>query len=338
MAYKTNSASKFNFDTTVTINGITYDLLKLDSPIIFDNEAGHWNIEVSRSEATDTALDGNVDVTSSKPTEADTSLNSAASVDDTGLTDVTEPTADVAEPVTDSDETNQTSEPTVVSEADLLVSTSDKTVCDPATTLGDDAETVTADDASNPSQPIVADADVTSTVIETPESPSPVVDDEETVATGVDADAATTVEMTEVTETTVTEEPATDDVTSVEVDDTTSEVTAGAEEVDADLSGGTAETDLTASGDDAQDFGHRLASWLADLDTLAFDSDAGTPEPDVNALLPQYADAIADVLGELQTCLATHEASVDPVAAEAVSDYLAGIQSKIASVNDGPLI
>jgi hypothetical protein len=338
MTYKNNSASNFNFDTTVTTNGIEYDLLNLHSPISFDNQSGHWNIQVSRSVSTDTALDTTVDGASSEPTEVDNSLNSSVSVEDTGPTIGTEPTSDVTETVTSSDETIETSKPTVVSDADLLVSTSDKTVSDPATTLGDDAETVSADHTSNHSHPIVADADITSMVTETTESSVPVVDDESTVAAGVDADAATTVETTEVTEATVAEKPATDDVTSVEADDTTSEVTAGTEEVDADLNSDTAETDLTASGDDAHDFGHRLASWLADLDTLAFDTEAGTAAPDVDAPLPQYADAIADVLGELQTCLATHEASVDPVAAEAVSDYLAGIQNKIASASDDLLI
>ncbi|KAB0264194.1 hypothetical protein [Microvirga brassicacearum] len=116
---------------------------------------------------------------------------------------------------------------------------------------------------------------------------------------------------------------------------TTSDVAAGAEEGDADVDGDTAGTGLTAPRDGSPDLGHRLASWLADLDTLVFDKKAGTTDLDADALLPQQADAIADVLGELQTCLATpHEASVDPVAAEAVSDYLAGLQKKIASAGD----
>lgn len=255
MAYKTSSASNFNFDTTVTINGITYDLLNLDSPISFNDEAGHWNIEVSHSEATDIALDGDVDVTSSEPAEADNSLNSAVSVEATGLTAVTETT----------------------------------------------------------------------------ETSGTVVDDQATVATGVDAEAATTVETTA---TIAAEELAADDVPPVEVDDTTSEVTTSAAEVDADGVGDTAEADLTVSEDGSHDLGRQLASWLADLDTLVFDTQADTTEADVDALLPQYADAIADVLSELQTCLATHEASADPVAAEAVSDYLAGIQNKIASADD----
>jgi hypothetical protein len=321
MAYKTNSASNFNFDTTVTINGISYDLLNLDSPINFNNEEGHWNIEVSRSEITDAALDGNVDVTSSESTEADKSLNSAVSVEATGLTDVTQPTTDVTETVTTSDETTATAGPTVVSDADPLVSTSDETVSDPAA----------ADHTSDHSKQIVADADVTGTVTETTETSGAVVDDQTTVATGADAEAATTVETTA---TIAAEEPVTDDVTSVEVDDTTSEVTESTEGVDADGVGDTAEADLTASGDGSHNLGRQLASWLADLDTLVFDPEADTTEADADAHLPQYADAIADVLGELQTCLATHEASVDPVAAEAVSDYLAAIQNKIASADD----
>jgi len=314
MAYKTNSASSFSFDTTVTINGITYDLLNLDSPISFNNEAGHWNIEVSHSEATDIALDGNVDVTSSEPTEADNSLNSAVSVEATGLTDVTET-------VTASDETIETAEPAVVADADLLVSTSNEAVSGPAA----------ADHSSDHSKSIVADAEVMGTGTETTETSGAVVDDQVTVATGADAEAATTVETTA---TIAAEEPATDDVTSVEVDDTISELTTSTEEVDADVVGDTIEADLTAFGDGSHDLGRQLASWLADLDTLVFDREADTTQADVDALLPQYADAIADVLGELQTCLATHEASVDPVAAEAVSDYLAGIQNKIASADD----
>jgi hypothetical protein len=332
MAYKNNSASNFNFDTTVTIDGIEYDLLNLNSPISFENESGHWDIQVSRSVSTDTALDTTVDGTASEPTEVDNSLNSSVSVENTGVTKGTEPTSGVAAPVTTSDETIETSEPTVGSDADPLVSTSDETVSDPETTLGDDTETVTADHTSNHSQPIVADADVTSTVTETPESSVPVVDDETTVAAG--ADAATTGKTTKVPETTVAEQPATDYVTSVEADDTSSEVTAGPEEVDADLDSDTADADLTASEDGSHDFGHQLASWLADLDTLVFDTEAGTTNLDVDALLPQYADAVADVLGELQTCLASHEATANPVAAEAVSDYLAGIQAKIASASD----
>lgn len=113
----------------------------------------------------------------------------------------------------------------------------------------------------------------------------------------------------------------------------TSETTTGA--ASADLAG---ETELTAAGAVTAGLEHGLPARLAELETFAFDSVSDTvADTDGNGLLPQFTNAVTDALGELQTCLATPEAGLDPVVAEAISDHLAGVQAKILG-NDGFLI